>query len=352
MVHVGRWRVGASAIATLLLSTASACPLATYQCSDDVQCPRGTCIDDACAFVDDGCPSGMRFGAHTAGGQGGACVPVTDGTSAAEAVTGPASSSSTSIDVLGTSSSSTAATTEGSTTPVASTTTAAAAESSSTGGPGEPDLVADLVAWFPCEGEGPAIGADASGNGHDGVCLDCPTSALGVVGQACQFEPGQFITVPFDPAFAVDAFTLAAWILPEALPEGQLMSAASVPVGPGTANAYQFGFNGLGGGQRVFFCHGSPKGQECLNETVMLTDWMHLAVTSSAEVTRIYVDGALIREEPTIPPAYDMQDFLIGVDVDAGEYQHGFVGLIDELRVYARALSDDEIVDLAAQGSR
>lgn len=291
----------------------------------------------------------MRFGPYSVGGVGGMCVPVADGTTTVEPGTGPASSSSsTSVTSLGTtgeeSSSSTMVTGEGSTTRTPGMTTTTGSEgSSSTGRPTDPDL----VAWFPCDAEGEAIGADASGNGHDGMCTSCPSSAPGFVGQACSFELGQGLSVPFDAAFSVEELTLAAWLLPDALPDDRLLSAAGVPVGPGEANAYQFGFNGLGTDELVFFCSGSLENQACVNEPVVTDDWVHVAVTSSADGVRMYFDGILVREEPSVPLGFKMQGFLIGQDIDNGEPAHEFAGRIDELRLYSRALTDDEVAMLA-----
>lgn len=293
----------------------------------------------------------MRFRPYSVGGVGGMCVPVVGGTTTLDPATGPASSSSsTSAGAVTTassenSSSTTASHESSSSTTGEATTTTSTDESSTTGPPPDPDL----IAWFTCDAEGESIGIDASGNGHDGTCVSCPSSEPGVVGQACSFEPGQFLSVPFDVAFSVEEFTLAAWLLPDALPDDRLLSAAGVPVGPGEANAYQFGFNGLGGGELVFFCSGSEENQGCLNEAVVTGDWVHVAVTSSADGVRMFFDGTLVREGPVVPMAFEMQDFLIGQDIDNGEPAHSFAGSIDELRLYSRALADDEVAELVSR---
>jgi len=341
---VGEGHVGGVAAAALMLLSVSACSLAAYQCSDDEQCPQGSCIGGACAFVDDACASGMRFGAHSAGGVGGECVPLEDGTSTLEPTT-ESTSSSTSLPPLESSSSGSSTTgTEGSsTTGERDMSTTGSAESSSTGQPPNPDL----VAWFSCDDQGQAIGVDATGNGNDGVCMNCPSSGPGVVGQSCEFDGMQSLVVPADPAFFLEEVTLAAWFQVEPLPDGVLLSAAGIPLGAGTGNAYQFGFNGLGPTDEVFFCYGSLENQECINDSAVIGDWMHVAVTSSMEGARVYVDGTLGVTGPAIASGYGMQDFLIGVDLDGGSPAHPFVGRIDELRVYSRALTDEEVAALA-----
>ncbi|MGH1340984.1 MAG: LamG domain-containing protein [Nannocystales bacterium] len=340
---MGRGHAGRIAAAALMLMTASACPAATYRCRSDEQCPLGSCVNDACAFVDDDCPSGMRFAAHSVGGLGGACVPVREESSTSDSTSGmPQSSSSSSPDPFPTSTSTASSSSTGAATAASSTSGTEA--SSSTGPPPDPDL----VAWFSCEEEGESIGLDASGNGHDGLCTSCPTSTPGIVGQACDFDEGDFLAVPFDAAFSVEEFTLAVWLLPDELPTDRLLSAAGLPIGAGEANAYQLGFNGLSGSQWVFFCYGSADTQQCLNQPVVLGDWIHVATTWSEDGARLYFDGALVLEGPPTPPEYGMEDFLIGMDIDNDAPAHGFAGLIDELRVYSRALTDAEVAELAS----
>ena len=347
--------VGRCAGAALLLLTAPACPSVTFQCADDEQCPQGSCIDGACAFADEACTSGMRFAPYSPGGLGGTCVPEADGTSTLDPGSGdapmspssstssPPASSSDAVEPSSTAVSGTGIETSSTTEGVGMSSVAGSEESSSSGPPVDPDL----VAWFPCEGEGPSIGLDASGNGHDGTCDSCPESGLGISGQACAFDGTQVITVPFDSAFALEEFTIAAWLLPDALPDDRLLSAAGIPLGGGQANAYQFGFNGLGDADLVFFCSGSLGTQACINEPLTLEGWVHVAVTSSAAGIQIYFDGALAREAAANPFVHEMGDFLMGQDLDDGVAAHEFAGSIDELRLYSRALSELEVEALA-----
>ena len=65
--------------------------------------------------------------------------------------------------------------------------------------------------------------------------------------------------------------------------------------------------------------------------------WYHFAVTFDAKTMRIYINGQLNSMLPNdVPMAPSEADLLIG---------QGFSGNIDEVRVYNKALSEDEIVD-------
>ncbi len=63
----------------LLLCLASCGGSASFACLSDTQCSRdgeaGVCVDSGyCAFVDDACPSGLRYGELSGSNLGGACV--------------------------------------------------------------------------------------------------------------------------------------------------------------------------------------------------------------------------------------------------------------------------------------
>src|SRR5260221_12154036 len=69
--------------------------------------------------------------------------------------------------------------------------------------------------------------------------------------------------------------------------------------------------------------------------------WTHLAITYDGAMIRLYVDGAETANSPvTSPLTSSTAPLRIGGDAVYGQF---FNGTIDEVRVYARALSADEI---------
>src|SRR5262249_7007243 len=69
----------------------------------------------------------------------------------------------------------------------------------------------DLVAYYPGETTGTTI-PDASGNGHDGACTNCPGLTAGHLGQGYDFS-GQRFDVPATGALLMpSAFTVALWM--------------------------------------------------------------------------------------------------------------------------------------------
>ena len=87
-----------------------------------------------------------------------------------------------------------------------------------------------------------------------------------------------------------------------------------------------------------------------VSETV-ITDgqWHHVGLVYDLDSLhrRLYVDGILVAEDPTIVSGVPSDGGLhIGAsnDLDAGTF---FFGLIDDIRIYNVALNPDEIASLA-----
>jgi hypothetical protein len=78
--------------------------------------------------------------------------------------------------------------------------------------------------------------------------------------------------------------------------------------------------------------------------------WNHVVLRYDGAIVTLYVGGFYRSEATAGGVAYGANDtHLIGCDYDAGTFVSGFVGSIDDLRIYDRALDQDEITALAAQ---
>lgn len=221
-----------------------------------------------------------------------------------------------------------------------------------------------LVAWWKFdEGSGATI-ADAAGGGHAGTALGNPAWGRGKSGGALEFDGvDDWITVADSPRLRdlqKDSYTLSAWFKP-----------ARVPPGKGAANDANYailvkaGFhNGL-----VFTATGSkavlslqhwvagPKMVPIFGERGLTPGtWYHVAgvLDLAAGSGKVYVNGQLdgSAKFPPRTPAleYGVEPWKIGVARPAGkEWGWSMHGALDELRVYSRALSDDEIKSLAVE---
>ncbi len=101
---------------------------------------------------------------------------------------------------------------------------------------------------------------------------------------------------------------------------------------------------GLGAGKKVFVLK-SPE------PILSVNAWTNVAVSCDKKNASIYIDGKLIAQG-TLPPEDDFEPADgIGTAFTIGHFPtpfeaYRFVGLIDELRIFNRALSTDEIAEV------
>lgn len=204
----------------------------------------------------------------------------------------------------------------------------------------DPSLVAR---WSFDEGAG-AVAHDVSGNGHDGAIVRA-TWVDGLVGRALRFDGStSLVRVPDDGALDLaTALTIEAWV--------KLESAAGARVilskwdDATQDRAYIFKKHNDQPGPRVELWREPPLGYADLpgQEPLALGRWLHVAATWDGAVLRLYVDG---REDAAVPAPglvrASAADLLIGA-VGAAGPQEVFAGIIDEVSLYARALSPAEV---------
>jgi glucose/arabinose dehydrogenase/chitodextrinase len=211
--------------------------------------------------------------------------------------------------------------------PVASATTAS--------GPPGGGLVA---AYGFNEGAGTTV-ADASGNGNTGTISGATWTGAGRHGGALSFNGvNALVAIPGSTSLNVStAMTLSAWIQPTAAQSGwrtimqREVDAYFLNASNDTGPLRPSGGGTFNGG--VGWITGTTANP--------VNVWTHVALTYDGAMLRLYVNGAQVAsgaqggsiQTPTTP-------LRIGGNVPYGEY---FQGLIDEVRVYNRALSVTEI---------
>ncbi len=203
------------------------------------------------------------------------------------------------------------------------------------------ELDPSLVGWWPFdEGEG-TVAYDATGNGNDGVFNGDPQWVQGVLGSALEFDGDDYLNCGNGPTLQIqDAITMAFWFNVEAFQntwEGFMAKGDNsyrASRGDGSGNATHMGISGtsVGGGNGYF------------NGTVIVTggEWHHYASTYDGEEGRIYIDGVLDVTSPgTGQINISTYDLYIGENAQAtGRFFHG---ILDDIQIYSRALSEPEI---------
>lgn len=216
--------------------------------------------------------------------------------------------------------------------------------------PPEP-LDPTLIAWYPLDDAGDGFTVDATGNGHDALCVSdidsCPILVDGRVGRAMAFDGSNHLRVSGEDGFfdTYDGFTVAAWVW---LEPPFVSAPLSKMLGDDTANSWQFE---LIDDRRPAFTTASFSSRHVdpVNTAVESETWVHLAGSWDGFTKRFYVNGSLAYTIDEHFVDFDGSDFMIGGDENGGALALMFTGRVDDVRIYERALEDDEIAALAGQ---
>jgi hypothetical protein len=208
-----------------------------------------------------------------------------------------------------------------------------AAQGSTTvaGGNGHP------IASYGFEEAAGNVAADQYG-GNDGTITGATRTNTGRFGRALDFESkGDIVTVPDDASLHLGTgMTLEAWVKPTAATNWRTIVFKEANGGP----AYSLYSND---DQDVPHAHigngdaGAARGTEELDPSV----WTHLAATYDGNILRLFVNGVNVGSKFIGGDLSDAEGPLtIGANNVWGEQ---YSGLIDEVRVYNRPLTRDEI---------
>ncbi len=184
--------------------------------------------------------------------------------------------------------------------------------------------------------------ADTDSQAHSRVgkitgTLKGPTRVAGKLGKAIQFD-GKDDMVDFgDPAALrlTDKLTIAMWVKPDAPPS----TGEPLLFGRGTES---WGLTYYTDRQVWFYIAG---GGNQLKHAIEPKEWSHIAATFDGKTMRLFVNGEQRGDRQSMFDATtNPGSVLAGVDLVK---QTHFSGALDEIRVYGRALSAQEIEQLA-----
>ncbi len=199
-----------------------------------------------------------------------------------------------------------------------------------------------LVAYWAFEETEGDTASDSSGNGHDGTLMGNPQRVDGYFGGALEFDgDGDEVNVPFHEDLNQETFTISAWANVEPESANHRAVVSSRDDGPQRGyifyatpqNTWQF-WTGGGGWKSV-------QGPD-----VKLGEWDHLAGVYAGGNQKFFVNGELVGERNDAAVSVNTaQEFLIGAGAnETANHNYRFRGMIDEVRVYDRALNEDEII--------
>jgi len=215
-------------------------------------------------------------------------------------------------------------------------------------------LTKGLVGWWNFDGKtiaGTHV-YDASGNGNRGVMTNGPTLVNGKLGQALQFdEHNDYVEVPQSSSINVgDDFTVSFWMKTiDTCSSAACRGLVSKDIAGCGAGEQDWLITMVSGTVR-FFTGGSSCGNLISVKTVNDGVWHAVAVTRNRTTGRkeMYIDGAPDDSNTHYTDSLtNTANLYLGANVAGGGL---FPGLLDDVRIYNRALSADEIKRLYNMG--
>jgi len=186
---------------------------------------------------------------------------------------------------------------------------------------------------------------DSSGNNRHGAGVGNPTFAAGKVGQAVNLTGSNYVVITgYKGILGGGAFSIAAWVK---------TGGNGTMVNWGTqAGGQRVDFRLDQGRLRIEHSNGNLQGNTVLADG----QWHHVALTVSENAplsypaVRLYLDGNDDSQTTTDPDTFNI---VANIDVNIGRRgtnnDRVFSGSLDEVRIYERVLSQDEIAWLAGR---
>jgi len=214
-----------------------------------------------------------------------------------------------------------------------------------------------------------STGVDSSVYANNGTLGGNPTFISGMKGSAIYFD-GIDDEVIVGDANSLDtdsSMTISLWIMPDSVNPGGakvmgkwyssptrgdwLLSMSSRDSCSGTCVSYYFGFAN-------FEVYGYPNGwfsisPHDIDYYLILGEWNFIAVTFDTGFVNLYYNGSLIYTDTTLIKYTSLTEYNTD-DIHIGRLWNGYPGYnfnggLDEIRIYNRALSTNEVNDIYNQ---
>ena len=184
--------------------------------------------------------------------------------------------------------------------------------------------------------------ADVLGE-HDGTIMGNPEIVEGIVGEALSFN-GEDDYVVIGPVTDGQNLTYSFWIKVEALPKGNQVVLWDDDSSGGGDAWFHLMANGKIQSQRG----GDGLGVLTSESAITPEEWMHIAFVANVDTDerRLYINGKrdVVGGGP-VKSRTNISHVVLAVGHDSGAFIQPFyfAGAIDEVAIYNRALSDEEI---------
>lgn len=185
---------------------------------------------------------------------------------------------------------------------------------------------------------------DRSGNGNTGTLTSGPVLAIGKIGQGLLFNglnsgSGNYVTIPTSSSLDITGdITLATWVKTNAI--GVLQGL--IQQTDNTTWDYQLDIQSSGA-LDFYSDQGTPT--DTVSTVIISADgqWHHVAVVRRGTTVTFYMDG-VAGYSATVSGTFSTgRPVILGADNTGGTARLTVDGLLDDVRIYNRALSADEI---------
>lgn len=219
--------------------------------------------------------------------------------------------------------------------------------------PAQATLSDGLVGYYPFN----ANADDESGNGNTGIAYGAALTSdrFGSMDSAYVFDgSGDYIQVGNSDSLDMNSgMTISAWVYFDVDPYS-ISASKSRSYVVDKYYAYRLWYSSDGEGtsepDNFFFDIWDWQGPVTQNITWEAGKWYHIVATYDGSTGKIYVDG-LLNNQTSVTKTLKTSgyDFYIGMGGDCSGC--GFEGMIDDVRIYNRALTDPEIDQLYTETS-
>jgi len=200
----------------------------------------------------------------------------------------------------------------------------------------------DLVGlWHFDEGEGISA-SDSSGNGNTGILINNPQWVAGKFSNALSFDGMNNYVDCEKNGDITTAITIEAWINPSAFTDYDAI--VTNFEWRDVLKRQGWSFRVMADGKLAWraVLSGNSYYYITSESTMEINNWYHVVLTHDANYTRLYINGSLDKEGPSSGTIINKGKALkIGYDDYAGD--RVFNGVIDEVRIWKVALSQDQL---------
>lgn len=198
-----------------------------------------------------------------------------------------------------------------------------------------------LVLYYTFDREEDDVITDLSGTGNNAKVKGQPKWVDGKIGNALEFNvQGDYLEVPDSDSLKSDEITIALWVN---------WTGDKLPAKPIQKYKYQVaGYVFKMENEETNMWIYDKGAQAHMYRAVPLPtpgEWTHLAVTFDGEMQRGYVNGVKARKGGAADMPWNDPIGHMNVSLKIGAYgSDTYTGMIDEVAIYNRALSEEEIL--------